>query len=84
MNEAEKVATELGRNRGWEHASYVDAYGGTMRPEENEIEIPYYAEGAETFYTSAYLEGIEEYLAEHAEDDEAPDPYEYEWVSLTD
>lgn len=70
MNEAEKVATELGRNRGWEHASYVDAYGGTMRPEENEIDIPYYAEGVETFYTAAFLEGIEEYLAEYAQDDE--------------
>lgn len=82
MNEAEKVATELGRNRGWEHANYVGAYGGTMRPEENEIEIPYYAEGAETFYTSAYLEGIEEYLAEHAEDDEYEDPRENEWCDI--
>ena len=82
MNEAEKVATELGRNRGWEHASYVDAYGGTMRPEENEIDIPYYAEGAESFYTSAYLEGIEDYLSEHAEDDEYEDPREHEWCGL--
>lgn len=82
MNEAEKVATELGRNRGWEHANYVDAYGGTMRPEENEIEIPYYAEGVETFYTSAYFEGIEEYLAEQAADDEYEDPRENQWCGI--
>ena len=82
MKEAEKVATELGRNRGWEHASYVDAYGGTMRPEENEIEIPYYAEGVETFYTSAYLEGIEDYLSEHETDDEYEDPRENQWCGI--
>lgn len=68
MDSLEKEAADAGKIRGWEHANYVDAYGGTMEPEESEIDIPSQYLQVPTYYVCAYFEGIDEYIGEQMRD----------------
>lgn len=68
MGPLEQEATESGKQRGWEHANYVDAYGGTMEPEESEIEVPSQYLQVPTYYTAGYSEGVQEYINEQIQD----------------
>lgn len=82
MESLEQEATDAGISRGWDHANYVDSYGGTMTPEESEIEIPLQFMQVPTYYTAGYLQGVEEFESDHLEDDEFVDPREPEWQGL--
>jgi hypothetical protein len=51
-------ATEMGHERGWEHAAFVEAYGG----DANEApEIPARFASVATYYSAAHSEGVERY-----------------------
>lgn len=55
----EQEAREIGLSRGWDHANYVEAYGG----DPNEApEVPARFASVESFYLSAYEEGVTLYL----------------------
>lgn len=82
MGSLEQEATDAGKSRGWDHANYVDSYGGTMVPEENEIEIPEEFMQVPTYYTAGYFEGITEFVDDSRTDDEFVDPREPEWQGL--
>lgn len=82
MDTLEREATDAGKQRGWEHANFVDAYGGTMEPEESEIEVPSRYLQVPTYYTAGFSEGVQEYIEENREDDEYRDPREDEWNGL--
>lgn len=55
MNELEQEAAEIGRNRGWDHANFVEAYGGD--PNESP-EVPELFAEAESFFLSGWEEGV--------------------------
>lgn len=82
MGPLEQEATDAGKQRGWEHANYVDAYGGTMEPEESDIPIPDQFAQVPTYYTAGYFEGVQNYIDESRENDEFVDPRELEWQGL--
>lgn len=54
----EHEATEIGRVHGFNHANYVDAYGGDM--DEAPVAPLRFAE-VDSFYESGYAEGVESY-----------------------
>lgn len=68
MGPLEQEATDAGKVRGWEHANCVDAYGGTMEPEEEEIEVPSQYLQVPTYYTTGFSEGVQEYIDEQMRD----------------
>lgn len=84
MGILEREATEEGESRGWDHANAVTAYGGVLRPEESEVEIPGKYLQVPTYYTAGFFEGIDQYEEENLEDDEFEDPRETEWQGLVD
>ena len=86
MGPLEKEATDAGRERGYDHANYVTAYGGNLEPEESEIEIPLQFLQVPTYYTASYLEGVQEYVNEQM-DDAFPDLTDWredEWCGNND
>jgi hypothetical protein len=81
MGQLEQDATDAGIQRGWDHASYVEAYGGITRPEESEIEIPGQYMDVPTYYTAGYFEGIDQFENERMDDafPDLSDPREPAW-----
>lgn len=62
----EQEATELGLQRGWDHANYCDAYGIELH--NYTPDIPLRFTEIATFYTSGWEEGRERF-----ENDQFPD-----------
>jgi hypothetical protein len=59
MTELENEAQEIGRSNGYDHANYVEAYGGDMNATP---EVPArFADVDESFYLSGYEEGVTNY-----------------------
>lgn len=54
----ETAATDTGRDHGWTHAAYVDAYGGDP---DAEPDVPARFATVATFYTVAYADGVTAY-----------------------
>lgn len=57
-NELTQAATETGQSRGWDHANYVDAYGGDM---DQEPEVPARFGSVATYFTAGFAEGVERF-----------------------
>ncbi len=51
----EQEAREVALARGWDHANYVEAYGGDA---DEAPEVPARFAPVESFYLSAYEEGV--------------------------
>lgn len=65
LDELIKEATEIGLSRGWSHANYVDAYGG----DPNEApEVPGRFASVESYFISAYEEGVQNFQNDLNED----------------
>jgi hypothetical protein len=58
-------ATEIGRDHGWTHAAFVDAYGGDPHAEPD---VPSRFATVAAFYTTAYADGVTAYADDTAED----------------
>jgi hypothetical protein len=54
----EGEAAEVGRSHGWDHANYVNAYGGNLRAVP---EVPGRFTTVRDFYLSGYEEGVDSY-----------------------
>lgn len=54
----EQEATEIGRSHGFDHANYVNAYGGNLHATPD---VPRRFTTVRNFYLSAYEEGIDNY-----------------------
>ena len=54
----EHEATEVGRSHGFNHANYVDAYGGDM---DEAPDVPARFASVSSYYEAAYAEGVQEY-----------------------
>ncbi|TVT14993.1 hypothetical protein FNH05_37115 [Amycolatopsis rhizosphaerae] len=58
-------AAGIGRDHGWTHAAYVDAYGGDPYAEP---EVPPRFAPVAAVYAAAYAEGVTAYLDDPADD----------------
>jgi hypothetical protein len=59
VRKLQNEATEIGHDHGWNHAAFVDAYGGNPHAEPD---VPLQFAPVTTFYTTAYAEGVTAYL----------------------
>lgn len=78
---------ELGKERGYDHAAFADAYEGGFWeesdiPDDSSIEIPYYAEAFPDDYREAFQDGCREFIESQREDDETET--ETSWVYADD
>lgn len=55
MDKLEQDATEIGREHGWNHANYVDAYGGDM---DAKPEVPTRFASVATYFVAGWEESI--------------------------
>lgn len=65
VRELQNEATEIGRDHGWTHAAFVDAYGGDPHAEPD---VPPRFAAVATFYASAHADGVTAYFDDTAED----------------
>jgi hypothetical protein len=74
VRELQDEATDIGRDHGWTHAAFVDAYGGD--PHAGPDVPPRFATVAAFYttaaYTTAYADGVTAYT-DDADDDIAED-----------
>lgn len=70
VRELQNEATETGRDRGWSHAAFIDAYGGDPHTEPD---VPPWFATVATYYTAGYADGVTAYLDDTATD-QPPDP----------
>jgi hypothetical protein len=69
VRELQDEATDIGRDHGWTHAAFVDAYGGDPHAEPD---VPPRFATVAAFYTTAYADGVTAYT-DDADDDIAED-----------
>ncbi len=61
-------AVEIGFGHGYDHANFVNAYGGELKADD-EVEVPGQYEDSAMYYKAAYLDGQEAYGDEQDEED---------------
>lgn len=76
MYESPKIVAELGREHGYVHASYQDAYEHPFDegdiPEDSDIAVPYYADGHADRYRESFQEGCRDFIDFIESGEEAP------------
>lgn len=65
VRELQDQVTIIGRDHGWTHAAFVDAYGGDPHAEPD---VPSWFATVADFYTVAYVAGVTAYFDDTAED----------------
>lgn len=64
--EMERQAIEAGEIAGWNHANYVNAYGGDLG---EPISVPLTYIDYPTYYEAGFMDGIQEYENDHPDDE---------------
>lgn len=68
LTKSKLEAVEIGFGHGYDHANFVNAYGGELK-QDDEVEVPGQYEDSAMYYKAAYLDGQESYGDEqYAED----------------
>jgi hypothetical protein len=71
---ARSEAYEAGKDLGWKHAAYVDAYGGDK--DSGPESVPgYIHQDQESEYRDGWEQGVEDFEEDDSEDSEDPWPY---------